>query len=120
MKCYDQLSLNTSVFGAVGGPGRQMADFLELVNQSGFRMVELSRRQWYAIKESLPDIRKSGLKVWSVHGVMDTTVRSNLCFLRTGSLSPNNFSNLGAFCLIGLLTCSWLGAYGHYPKKNFP
>ena len=66
METIDKVSLSTSVFGADGEPGRTLGHFLELAQQAGYTMVELSRRQR---KGEIEDIRKSGIKVWSIHGI---------------------------------------------------
>lgn len=66
METIDKVSLSTSVFGADGEPGRTLGHFLELARQAGYTMVELSRRQR---KGEIEDIRKSGIKVWSIHGI---------------------------------------------------
>ena len=71
MKNMDELSLSTSVFGAEYGPGKRLPDYIELAQKAGFSMIELSRRQHAGTLDSLEGIRKSGIKVWSVHGIMN-------------------------------------------------
>ena len=65
MQTIDQVSLSTSVFGSDEGEGRSLGLFLDLAQQAGYTMVELSRRQK---KGDIEMIRKSGIKVWSIHG----------------------------------------------------
>ena len=45
MNTIDQVSLSTSVFGSDEGEGRSLGHFLELAQNAGYSMVELSRRQ---------------------------------------------------------------------------
>ncbi|MBO5793160.1 MAG: hypothetical protein J6S54_11910, partial [Lentisphaeria bacterium] len=66
MNTIDQVSLSTSVFGSDEGEGRSLGRFLELAQNAGYSMVELSRRQK---KGEVEVIRKSGIKVWSIHGI---------------------------------------------------
>ena len=66
MNTIDQVSLSTSVFGSDEGEGRSLGHFLELAQNAGYSMVELSRRQK---KGEVEVIRKSGIKVWSIHGI---------------------------------------------------
>ena len=66
MQTIDKVSLSTSVFGADDGQERTLGHFLELAQQAGYTMVELSRRQK---KGDVEVIRKSGIKVWSIHGI---------------------------------------------------
>jgi sugar phosphate isomerase/epimerase len=66
MQTIDQVSLSTSVFGADDREERTLGRFLDLAQQAGYTMVELSRRQKQG---AIEDIRKSGIKVWSIHGI---------------------------------------------------
>ena len=66
MNTIDQVSLSTSVFGADDQEGRTLGHYLEMAQKAGYTMVELSRRQR---KGAIDDIRKSGIKVWSIHGI---------------------------------------------------
>ncbi|MBO5822779.1 MAG: hypothetical protein J6R86_07190, partial [Lentisphaeria bacterium] len=65
----NELSISTCVFGADRGPGQTLDDYLELALNAGFKMVEISRL-FDAEKTDLNAYRTSGIKVWSVHGVM--------------------------------------------------
>ena len=65
MNTIDQVSLSTSAFGAVNGEDRTLGRYLEMAQQAGFTMVELSRRQRDC---EVDEVRKSGVKVWSIHG----------------------------------------------------
>ena len=65
----NELSISTCVFGAERGPGEMLGDYMELALNAGFKMVEIS----HAVPEkesSMNAFRNSGIKVWSIHGVM--------------------------------------------------
>ena len=65
----NELSISTCVFGADRGPGQTMHDYMELALNAGFKMVEISRT-FDSNDSALDAFRTSGIKVWSVHGVM--------------------------------------------------
>ena len=65
----NELSISTCVFGAERGPREMLGDYMELALNAGFKMVEIS----HAVPEkesSMNAFRNSGIKVWSIHGVM--------------------------------------------------
>lgn len=66
----NEVSISTCVFGAERGPGAMLGDYVNILQQAGFNLIELSRRQPEGKDTSLDDLRKSGIKVWSVHGIM--------------------------------------------------
>ena len=73
MQTIDKVSLSTSVFGADDSQERTLGHFLELAQQAGYTMVELSRRQKKAkLKLSANPVSKCGLStvftaaLWSV------------------------------------------------------
>ncbi len=66
----NELSLSTAVFGPERGPGAMIGDYVGMALEAGFSMVELSRRQPEGKDTGLEDLRRSGIKVWSVHGIM--------------------------------------------------
>ncbi len=49
-------------------PGRKLPLFLDIIRQAGFSTIEISRKQQnIAAREA--QIKNSGLKIWSVHGI---------------------------------------------------
>ena len=65
----NELSLCTCVFGRERGVGAMMPDFMELALKAGYKMIEVSH-PLPENKSSMDALRKSGIKVWSIHGVM--------------------------------------------------
>lgn len=65
------ISLSTSVFSAEKGPGCRLTDYIAIAAEAGYPYIELSRRQHAGTRAAIPAIRESGLKVWSVHGILD-------------------------------------------------
>ena len=80
MNTIDQVSLSTSVFGA-DSEERDLGFFLDMARQAGFTMVELSRRQRSGTVEH---IRKSGMKVWSIHGIFGGPLTGSAADLQKG------------------------------------
>ena len=65
----NELSLCTCVFGRERGVGAMMPDFMELALKAGYKMIEVSH-PLPENKSSMDALRNSGIKVWSIHGVM--------------------------------------------------
>ena len=62
-------SLSTTVFGRETDNKDSLISWLDIIKESGFEMIEISRHQKnIAARES--QIRASGLKVWSIHGTL--------------------------------------------------
>ena len=70
MNNIDKISLSGSAFRAVPDM-KSFEQYLESVVQAGYEYIELSRRQRCCFPEALPALRSTGLKVWSVHGILD-------------------------------------------------
>lgn len=69
MNPIDAISLSLSIFRSI--PEKKIfARFLEQVREAGYEYVELSPFQRNCYPDILPELRKSGLKVWSVHGIL--------------------------------------------------
>lgn len=65
----DELSLSTTVFGREKQPD-DLLRFLETTLAAGFKYVELSRKHFDLAKRA-EVILSTGVKVWSVHGLLD-------------------------------------------------
>ena len=66
----DKISLSCSVFRPVPDEN-SYRHWLETIRLAGYEYVELSRRHLSCFPAALPALRNSGLKVWSVHGILD-------------------------------------------------
>ena len=66
----DKISLSCSVFRPVPDEN-SYRHWLETIRLAGYEYVELSRRHLSCFPAVLPALRDSGLKVWSVHGILD-------------------------------------------------
>ena len=66
----NEISLSTSVFGKEKGDGFRLSDYVDIAAQAGYKYIELSRRQWDCQDRDFDLIEASGIKVWSVHGVL--------------------------------------------------
>ena len=71
------LSISTTVFGPEDiAEGNNLISNLDIIKQSGFDIIEISRHQRnISARES--QIRASGLKVWSIHGVLGNDAASD-------------------------------------------
>lgn len=83
MMNIDKISLSCSVFRPAPDEN-SYRHWLETIRLAGYEYVELSRRQREFFPAALPILRDSGLKVWSVHGILgggscsdDETVRND-------------------------------------------
>lgn len=82
----NQISLSICAVGAQRCPGMSWVERLELVRRAGYEYIEFEHPASIALESEdvLPAIRHCGLKVWSVHGIMqseclspDETLRKN-------------------------------------------
>jgi sugar phosphate isomerase/epimerase len=62
------LAISTTVFGEENSQGN-LLQFLDIIQQAGFSSIELSRKQ-HDIARRAEQIRKTGLKVWAIHGIL--------------------------------------------------
>ena len=71
------ISISTTVFGAENIAGNlDLISGLDIIKQSGFNVIEISRHQKNILaRES--QIRASGLKVWSIHGLFGNGATSD-------------------------------------------
>ena len=69
METIDKLSLSTSVFGKETEE-HDLLEMLDITAEAGFEYVEISRKQ-RNICSRLEEIKKRGLKIWSIHGIMN-------------------------------------------------
>ena len=80
------LSISTTVFGPEKNePGKDLISFLDIIKKSGFETIEISRHQKNILaRES--QIRASGLKVWSIHGMLGDDATSDSAAKRQAAL----------------------------------
>jgi sugar phosphate isomerase/epimerase len=80
------LSISTTVFGAEHIAGNtDLIAALDIIKQSGFDIIEISRHQKNILaRES--QIRASGLKVWSIHGLLGYDAASDSATKRQATL----------------------------------
>lgn len=84
MKNIDEVSFSTGVFGKEKNAD-DLLRFVDLIQQSGYKYIELSRRQ-YDIGSRAEAILQSGIKVWSVHGYLDSRGISDDSAVRRNAL----------------------------------
>ena len=71
------ISISTTVFGKEDIPGnKDLISALDIIQKSGFEMIEISRHQ-KNILDRESQIRASGLKVWSIHGLLGSHAASD-------------------------------------------
>ncbi len=80
------LSISTTVFGPENiAEGNNLIASLDIIKQSGFDIIEISRHQKNILaRES--QIRASGLKVWSIHGLLGYDAASDSAAKRQAAL----------------------------------
>ena len=80
------LSISTTVFGAENIAGNlDLISGLDIIKKSGFEIIEISRHQKNILaRES--QIRASGLKVWSIHGLLGNGATSDSAAERHAAL----------------------------------
>ena len=70
MANIDQVSISTSVFNRVISAGAPCDACIAMAAEAGYRCVEIARALDWGLTEEVAAVKKAGLQVWAVHGIL--------------------------------------------------
>lgn len=78
MSVLHEVSLSTCVFSAFAQERKSIEKGMGMIAEAGYRRVEIVRNYFGGLIDEIAAVKKAGLKVWAVHGI-----------LGEGSISPD-------------------------------
>ena len=70
MANIDRISLSTCVFTPAVNAGTSCDACMEMAAEAGYRFVEIARVLDHGLVEEVAAVKKAGLQVWAVHGIL--------------------------------------------------